>query len=134
MSDQIDVNAIADVLNNKVDLADGANQASVDYVVESQLPTAQNNYTWYRLYKSGWVEQGGYKTASGDSGTINVSLIKTMADTNYFVTFAEAQASIGTGGSSIKSTTKAVGSFDYMWTAKALVGFYWEAKGMAAQG
>lgn len=29
-----------------------------DYVVESQLPTADNNYTWYRKYKSGWVEQG----------------------------------------------------------------------------
>lgn len=30
-----------------------------DYVVASQLPTAANNYTWYRKYKSGWVEQGG---------------------------------------------------------------------------
>lgn len=30
-----------------------------DFVVESQLPTAENNYTWYRKYKSGWVEQGG---------------------------------------------------------------------------
>ena len=33
--------------------------SGADYVVESQLPTAQNNYTWYRKYKSGWVEQGG---------------------------------------------------------------------------
>lgn len=31
----------------------------VDYVVESQLPTAENGYVWYRKYKSGWVEQGG---------------------------------------------------------------------------
>ncbi|MBP9999681.1 MAG: hypothetical protein KBT14_03260, partial [Proteobacteria bacterium] len=31
----------------------------IDYVVESQTPTAENNYTWYRKYKSGWVEQGG---------------------------------------------------------------------------
>ena len=30
-----------------------------DFVVECQLPTAANNYTWYRKYKSGWVEMGG---------------------------------------------------------------------------
>ena len=30
-----------------------------DYVVAWQSPTADNNYTWYRLYKSGWVEMGG---------------------------------------------------------------------------
>lgn len=30
-----------------------------DFVIESQAPTAQNNYTCYRKYKSGWVEQGG---------------------------------------------------------------------------
>jgi len=31
----------------------------IDYVIASQNPTADNNYTWYRKYKSGWVEQGG---------------------------------------------------------------------------
>lgn len=31
----------------------------IDYVIERQEPTAENGYTWYRLYKSGWVEQGG---------------------------------------------------------------------------
>ena len=30
-----------------------------DYVVACQMPTAENNYTWYRKYKSGWLEQGG---------------------------------------------------------------------------
>lgn len=32
---------------------------AADYVVAWQVPTAENNYTWYRKYKSGWVEQGG---------------------------------------------------------------------------
>lgn len=32
---------------------------AADYVVAWQTPTAENNYTWYRKYKSGWVEQGG---------------------------------------------------------------------------
>lgn len=59
--------------------------AGADYVVESQLPTAQNNYTWYRKYKSGWVEQGGQipsTTASSTSKTVNLPI--TMTDTNYF--------------------------------------------------
>lgn len=30
-----------------------------DYVVDWQVPTADNGYTWYRLYKSGWLEAGG---------------------------------------------------------------------------
>lgn len=37
--------------------ADALNGA--DYVIAWQVPTAENNYTWYRKYKSGWVEQGG---------------------------------------------------------------------------
>ena len=27
--------------------------------VEKQDPTSANGYTWYRKYKSGWIEQGG---------------------------------------------------------------------------
>lgn len=54
-----------------------------DYVVESQLPTALNNYTWYRKYKSGWVEQGGIAT-SGASWYI-ITLPITMANSNYCV-------------------------------------------------
>ena len=36
-----------------------ASSSGSDYVIEYQMPTAENNYTWYRKYKSGWVEQGG---------------------------------------------------------------------------
>ena len=33
--------------------------ANIDYVVESKFPTADDP-TWFRKYKSGWLEQGGY--------------------------------------------------------------------------
>lgn len=33
---------------------------NADYVIEVQLPNAANGYLWYRKYKSGWIEQGGY--------------------------------------------------------------------------
>lgn len=56
--------------------------SNADYVIESQLPTAENNYTWYRKYKSGWVEMGG--TIPVHTTTINLPV--ELADTNYCVT------------------------------------------------
>lgn len=58
--------------------------AGIDFVVESQLPTSANNYTWYRKYKSGWVEQGGIVLDS-EAGSYNVVLPVTMSDTNYTI-------------------------------------------------
>lgn len=49
----------SETLNGKADADLGNIPANYDYVVESQLPTDANGYTWYRKYKSGWVEQGG---------------------------------------------------------------------------
>lgn len=57
----------------------------LDYVVESQLPTADNNYTWYRKYKSGWVEQGGRITTTNTWGVATATLPIEMADTNYTI-------------------------------------------------
>lgn len=61
------------------------NQASGDTialdaggVTAFQAPTAQNNYTWYRKYADGWVEQGGRA-----NGNKTVSLPITMSDANY---------------------------------------------------
>lgn len=36
-----------------------------DYVVGFQAQTAESSYTWYRKYKSGWIEQGGIETLTG---------------------------------------------------------------------
>ena len=64
-------------LHSKSDL-DFGNTKMIDYVVAKQDPTAFNNYTWYRKYKSGWVEQGGRCHS-----TSSVTLPVVMADTNY---------------------------------------------------
>ena len=131
MSDQIDVNQIADVLNNKVDLADGANQASVDYVIESQFPTAQNSYTWYRLYKSGWVEQGGFldNIPSGISG-LSVTFLKEMADTAYFSVPSWGSADYAAVTSGNHSTT----GMKIFNRTNSVNWCRWEVKGMSAQG
>ena len=55
-----------------------------DYVVDFQAPTAQNNYTWYRKYKSGWVEQGGqFATVDTSYHTESITLAVAMSDANY---------------------------------------------------
>ena len=52
-----------------------------DYVIQSQSPNADNNYTWYRKYKSGWVEQGGIVSATSSYATKTLPV--EMANTNY---------------------------------------------------
>lgn len=50
----------------------------VDYVVESQLPTSDNNYTWYRKYKSGWLEMGGKLTGRSVTFPVAFALPPTL--------------------------------------------------------
>lgn len=60
----------------------------LDYVVESQMPTSSNNYTWYRKYKSGWVEQGaGALILGGDAIVINLSV--PMSSINYNILLSQ---------------------------------------------
>ena len=105
--------------------------ANADFVVERQDPTAQNNYTWYRKHKSGWVEQGGIYTITVASFA-DFNLIVPMADSNYTAT-----------GNSAGSTTNAYplnfnkGGFTTTTfsakTGNASSGdFYWQVSGMAA--
>jgi len=53
-----------------------------DFVVECQAPTSSNNYTWYRKYKSGWVEQGG--VATSENSVMTITLPAEMADTHFY--------------------------------------------------
>ena len=140
MSDQIDVNQLSNAIQQKVDLPSGKSQADIDYVIESQLPTSENNYTWYRLYKSGWVEQGGSdnRTTTGNTGaySFTINLPITMADDRYTV-FTNSDFSGGTSwyppAKKGSSTTQAIiggwvnGSSTITLTS-------WKVEGMSAQG
>ena len=55
--DQDDLDTLNDTIDDIQDAITTLN--GYDYVVESQSPTADNNYTWYRKYKSGFIEIGG---------------------------------------------------------------------------
>ena len=85
---------------------------AADYVVAWQTPTAENNYTWYRKYKSGWVEQGG--CPSGASNTVcSITLPVEMSDANYTVIAIPQMKNSGTGGYSIGIDSKTTTNFRF---------------------
>lgn len=70
-------------------LHDGVQQGGyeVPVLVSVQRPTAENNYTWARVWSDGWVEQGGITsistTTSNNTYSISIPLAIEMADNNY---------------------------------------------------
>lgn len=70
-----------------------------DYVVQYQSPSADNNYTWHRRYRSGWVEQGGVFTTTV-LGFNTVELSTDMLDTNYIVIAQCVSSYVAGSGSS----------------------------------
>ena len=61
--------------------------AQGDFVIE----TWRDGYNWYRLYNSGWIEQGGMGGAA--TTTYSVTLHKEMANTNYHVNLTSCEHS-----------------------------------------
>lgn len=57
----------------------------IDPVVAFQVPTSENNYTWYRKYASGWVEQGGRVQLNGELSATNkrITFPVVMENTQY---------------------------------------------------
>ena len=132
----INVGAIAESLNNKVDLVMGAPQDAVDYVVEKQDPTSANGYTWYKKYKSGWVEQGGTMTfpkAGTSRTTKTITFPIAMADTNYTAqpTPIWAQPDAYYGWVLQSKTTTSMTYNGYNTTATQNLS--WQVSGMSAQ-
>ena len=64
-------------LNNKADCDLGNARENLDFVVDQ---FSDENGNWYRIYKSGWVEQGGRNNTSRE-----VSLLLPMQNTQYMV-------------------------------------------------
>lgn len=87
------INELGDVsqIGDNIVAIDTRTMGMTDYVIESQFPTAENNYTWFRKYKSGWVEQGGYSSMT--DAVLTISFPITMSNTNYtLLVFQEKNA------------------------------------------
>jgi hypothetical protein len=123
----------AELFNDKVDKG--------HQVIAFQAPTAQNNYTWYRKYADGWVEQGGL---AGDGGTTNqnprsVVFPVTMANTNYQVLGTPKNTTNDAATYTMQPRTLSTTGMDVYCTyctrndaGPAGPTFYWEVRGMAA--
>jgi hypothetical protein len=91
----------AELFNGKADVSRVEVLEGYDYVVESQFPAASNGYTWYRKYKSGWVEQGGRGKTN-----VSVTLPVAMTDSNYVVLVENhTRVNGGTGASDMTTTS-----------------------------
>ena len=120
-------------------LADVSALNQGDYVIATQLPTAENGYTWYRLYKSGWVEQGGYVSYTGSwiNGHIDsVVLPIEFANTDYRIMIGRTQPADGDVLTSydVNKTTTGFGISSYAVNQSSAVASNWFAVGMSAQG
>lgn len=121
----------AELFNGKADLSTVAH-----VVTEFQEPTAANNYTWYRKYADGWVEQGGQFTNTSRLTTINLPI--TMANNGYVINVTQAadsgytsSTSIGVQTGSITTTGfQALNWYNNTYTSGLLN--WWHVSGMAA--
>lgn len=105
---------------------------AIDTLVAFQVPTAGNNYTWYRKYASGWVEQGGYIAQSTSTSQVNYLAVE-MADANYHINITAILSTWSGGLNSVFDRTTT--SFK-LWTSDDSsfnsCPVTWEVKGMAA--
>lgn len=122
MSD-INFGAITEALNDKADRDLNNTNPVADYVVENY----NDGTNWYRVYKSGWVEQGG-------TGTVqtNISLLKEFANTNYSIVWSFTSGSRENTKSHSQLTSKTTTSFIVdLYDANNT--FLWRAEGQGAE-
>lgn len=109
-------------------ITEDVNELKAHEVIEFQAPTAENNYTWYRKYADGWVEQGGETAAT--TGTETVILPVEMQDTHYTIT---CSAKVGNKFASVTAyTTTDIQLIYYAASGSAAAPLCWYVCGMAA--
>lgn len=96
-----------------------------DYVVESQINA---DGSWYRKYKSGWLEQGGLvSNTSGATGTVQ-TLLKPFDNASYTLT-ATAR---GTFDLTFLITSKTATTFSCAYSSSGIGAYDWRAEGQGA--
>lgn len=133
MSNDIDVNGISEALNDKLD-RDLKNSAfNMDLVIAYKAPTAEDP-TWYRQYKSGWVEQGGTHYGTNSATVYTINLPVTMQNTDYNITLGCGESNSNTSVFlfHFEKTTTTFKIYSDHTAAGMTAGDCWEVKGFAA--
>lgn len=106
-------------------------------LIDFQIPTAANGYTWYRKYADGWVEQGGVFTTTDQrylTSTINIPI--EMNNVNYTCVATTITTANNTGGGAKirgKTTTNITLCAGTYESGNVSTGFNWQVSGMLAQ-
>lgn len=126
------VGEIFEELNGKADTNLLNTDNNIDFIIDSQEPTAENNYTWYNLYRSGRVEQGG-KIANITTGSVQTHPLPiTMSDKNYTINITLIGTGTSDTGFKIVSGNTTESVFAYIVNSgDNNTGIYWEVKGKA---
>ena len=117
-----------EMFNSKADSDLKNIPANYDYVVESQMPTEANGYTWYRKYKSGWVEQGG--TLLGTDSYVTTVFPVEFTNDKYTL-FCINHQNVATAWSNRFGFDKTTTGFT--WVSNSNIPEDWQASGMSAQ-
>lgn len=109
---------------------------NIDYVIETQIPSAENNYTWYRKYQSGWVEMGGIWTGNmtcseGQEINPTINLPIEMAHTHYYANASVLDLYLFSMGQ-IRTAKTIRFRFGAYTVTRTLQKFVWQVKGIAA--
>lgn len=141
----IDVGQLSEAINNKMDRDLGNKTTDIDYVIDS----FNDGTNWYRVYKSGWCEQGGYLyLAGGTTGVVNTTqLLKTFLNANYYIMITAGVGNsgwqyangvgIGTAGADANRRELQLTPSSFTWFNSSGVDgvpIFWEAKGQLAEG
>ena len=136
----INVGAISEALNNKADRdfnntdiqSRFDNKANInlsnipsayDYVVQ----TYKNGSSWYREYKSGWVEQGGAIVGANPT----VTLLVAMNSAVYYVSVSGVNQYAGERQICVNVESRTTSSF-YVNNRNTSQTHFWEVRGYAA--
>ena len=136
--EQMDWSAWASSLAGKANIDLSNTPANVDYVIESQEPTADNGYTWYRKYKSGWVEQGGcLLNAATGQHTITIPIEMASVEElkkSVIVTPIYISGTISSQGVVVRNSTDSSWSTTQIdcFSWGATIHIKWQVSGMAA--
>ena len=139
--EQMDWSAWASSLAGKANIDLSNTPANVDYVIESQEPTSANGYTWYRKYKSGWVEQGGRALVPATNGlsgsSVNVTLPVPIATPEQATLSYNGMGSTGyysncEDQASVTTTTVSIGRWNNGNPVAEARYYNWTLSGMSA--
>lgn len=99
-------------------------------VVDFQIPTADNGYTWYREYADGWIEQGGRTMTSSQTITFPIPFTDVPNMTWGFCTQRTLASYDGEICFGNITATNFISGFRI--TDAISPGFMWRAEGIAA--